>query len=144
MPELMDKLTKQLRRDEGEILHAYTDHLGYWTIGVGRLIDKRRGGGITKEESAYLLNNDITKRYEALQSRIPWINNLSEPRIGVLVNMSFQLGVEGLMGFYSTITCIRNGKYEEAADNMRNSLWYKQTPVRAERLCVQMITDEWQ
>lgn len=23
--------------------HAYQDHLGYWTIGVGRLIDKRKG-----------------------------------------------------------------------------------------------------
>ena len=31
----MTKIYNQLKRDEGEILHAYQDHLGYWTIGVG-------------------------------------------------------------------------------------------------------------
>jgi GH24 family phage-related lysozyme (muramidase) len=30
---------KQLKRDEGEVLHAYKDSLGYWTIGIGILID---------------------------------------------------------------------------------------------------------
>lgn len=43
--ELRTKLTAQLRRDEGEKLYAYQDTLGYWTIGIGRLIDRRRGGG---------------------------------------------------------------------------------------------------
>lgn len=33
---MYDKLTTQLIRDEGEVLHAYTDSLGYLTIGVGR------------------------------------------------------------------------------------------------------------
>lgn len=61
------ELTKQLRRDEGEVLSAYQDHLGYWTIGVGRLIDKRKGGGLTSEESDYLLGNDIDKRDKELQ-----------------------------------------------------------------------------
>ncbi|MEG2578858.1 MAG: hypothetical protein RSA54_14135, partial [Glutamicibacter sp.] len=67
------ELTKQLRRDEGEVLSAYTDHLGYLTIGVGRMIDKRKGGGITAEESAYLLSNDIDKRQAELLRRAPWM-----------------------------------------------------------------------
>ena len=33
---MIDELTRQLRRDEGEVLTTYQDHLGYWTIGVGR------------------------------------------------------------------------------------------------------------
>ena len=41
----LTKTVEQLRRNEGEVLHAYQDHLGFWTIGVGRLIDKRKGGG---------------------------------------------------------------------------------------------------
>ncbi len=48
---LAQSITQQLRRDEGEVLHAYQDSLGYWTIGIGVLIDKRKGGGITKAES---------------------------------------------------------------------------------------------
>jgi len=37
------QLEQQLRRDEGEVLHEYKDSLGYSTIGIGRLIDKRKG-----------------------------------------------------------------------------------------------------
>jgi lysozyme len=48
---MVANIAEQLRRDEGEVLHAYQDKYGYWTIGVGRLIDARKGGGISVEES---------------------------------------------------------------------------------------------
>jgi lysozyme len=141
---MLEELTEQLRRDEGEVRHAYQDHLGYWTIGIGRLIDKRRGGGLTKEECTYLLENDINKRHKELQQRISWFNNLDDPRQGVLLNMAFQMGVEGLLGFKTTLKCIEAGKYEDAAENMSKSLWASQTPIRANRLIKQMITGKWQ
>lgn len=40
--------TKHLRAEEGVRYKAYKDHLGYWTNGVGRLIDPRRSGRYTK------------------------------------------------------------------------------------------------
>jgi lysozyme len=138
------ELTTQLRRDEGEVLSAYQDHLGYWTIGVGRLIDKRKGGGLTVEESAYLLNNDIDKRVAELRSRLPWMQKLDDVRFGALVNMSFQLGVDGLLGFKNTLALIEEGKYTFAADNMLKSKWAEQTPARAKRLADQMRTGVWQ
>lgn len=134
----------QIRRDEGEVLHAYADSLGFTTIGVGRLIDKRKGGGITKEEAAYLLNNDIQSRLIALESRIPWFKRLDDARKGVLLNMSFQLGIGGLMGFKNTLAKIEAGDYEVAAANMLKSKWARQTPNRAKRLARQMETGEWQ
>ena len=140
---LIDDLTKQLRRDEGEVLEAYQDHLGYWTIGVGRLIDKRKGGGITAEESAYLLNNDINKRIAALREKMPWFDTLDEPRQGVLLNMAFQMGVDGLLGFHATLLMIEQGDYYMAADNMLKSLWAQQTPERAKRLSDQMRDGVW-
>jgi len=70
------------------------DHLGYWTIGVGRLIDKRKGEGLSAEESAYLLSNDIEKRDKELQKRLPWAVKLDDARYGVLLNMAFQMGVD--------------------------------------------------
>ena len=69
--QMSDNITRLLRGDEGEVLTAYPDHLGYLTIGVGRLIDKRKGGGITPEESAYLLANDIMRKSMDLDSRLP-------------------------------------------------------------------------
>jgi len=140
---MKEQLLKQLRRDEGEVLTAYQDHLGFWTIGVGRLIDKRKGGGLSPEESAFLLNNDVDTRIKALEAAFPWFKGMDEARKGALVNMSFQMGVEGLKGFKNTLESIANGRYEKAAGQMLQSLWASQTPERAKRLSDQMLTGEW-
>jgi lysozyme len=137
------ELIRQLRGDEGVIPHAYPDHLGYLTIGVGRLIDKRKGGGLRPDEISYLLNNDIDDRIEQLTRRIPWFQNLDDARRGVLLNMSFQMGVDGLLGFANTLELVRQGKYENAAHAMGQSLWAKQTPERAKRMAEQMRTGLW-
>ena len=52
-------LAQMLEAEEGRKRSAYQDHLGYWTIGVGRLIDRRKGGGLSPDEIDYLLTNDI-------------------------------------------------------------------------------------
>lgn len=141
---MKEELVKQLRRDEGERLSAYQDHLGYWTLGVGRLIDARKGGGITPEESAYLLSNDIDRCIESLETQLSWFKDLDEVRKAVLVNMRFQLGLKGLLGFKNTLEMIRKGQYQEAAEGMLQSLWAQQTPQRAQRLSKQLSTGVWQ
>jgi lysozyme len=138
------ELVRQLKGDEGVVPHAYQDHLGFWTIGVGRLIDKRKGGGLRPDEITYLLNNDIDDRTNELNRRLPWFQNLDDARKGVLVNMSFQMGVDGLMGFKNTLKLVEQGKYENAAHAMLQSLWAKQTPERAKRMSEQMRTGLWQ
>ena len=143
MSDFEQQITRLLRAEEGEVLHAYDDHLGYATIGVGRLIDKRKGGGITAEESAFLLKNDIQKLIAALEAKLPWIKTLDDARRGVLLSMAFQMGVEGLLGFKNTLAMIQTGKYAEAATGMMNSKWAKQTPSRAQRHAEQMRTGKW-
>jgi len=140
---MSDNITRLLRGDEGEVLTAYPDHLGYLTIGVGRLIDKRKGGGITPEESAYLLANDIMRKSMDLDSRLPWWKGLSDARRGVLLAMAFQMGIDGLLGFKNTLELVRSGHYDKAADGMLQSMWAKQTPERAKRMSEQMRTDQW-
>jgi len=143
-PGLRERLTTQLRRDEGEVLHAYQDHLGYWTLGIGRLIDRRKGGGITQAEATYLLANDIERIEREVRRRLPWFADLSEARQGVLLNMAFQMGVDGLMGFRNTLQMIQLGRYGDAATGMLSSLWAQQTPARAQRMSEQMRTGVWQ
>lgn len=141
---MTDKLITQLRRDEGEILHAYQDHLGYWTIGVGILIDQRKGGGLLPEESEFILQNRVRQRREAVAKAFPWFSKLDDARQGVLLNMSFQLGMAGLMGFKNTLEQVRLGNYSKAAEMMLQSKWADQTPARAKRLAKQMETGVWQ
>lgn len=135
---------QQLKRDEGEVLHAYQDTLGYWTIGIGILIDKRKGGGLLPEESEFIFNNRLRIINEQLDKRIPWIGKLDPVRRGVLVNMAFQMGVDGLLGFRNTLATIEKGNYRLGAEQMLQSKWATQTPARANRLSVQMATGEWQ
>ena len=141
---MKSELTRQLRGDEGVKKHAYQDHLGYWTIGVGRLVDARKNGsGLRSHEIDYLLANDIDERLEELTRRLPWFQNLDDARRGVLLNMSFQMGVDGLLGFKNTLEMVRQGKYSQAADAMLQSLWAKQTPARAKRMSDQMRDGRW-
>ena len=141
---MIANLTDQLRRDEGTKATAYQDHLGYWTIGVGRLIDSRKpGAGLRPDEIDYLLRNDINDRVAALQKALPWFVKLDEARQGVLINMAFQMGTAGLLAFRQTLALVRDGKYTEAADQMLKSKWAEQTPGRAKRLSEQMKTGEW-
>ena len=141
---MIEQLTAQLRRDEGTKAAAYNDSLGFLTIGVGRLIDSRKpGAGLLPDEIDYLLRNDINDRVQALTKALPWFWALDEARQGVLLNMAFQLGTDGLLGFKSTLALIAAGKYAEAAEQMLKSKWATQTPARAKRLAEQMKTGEW-
>lgn len=132
------KLKQELERDEGIKLAEYKDHLGYSTIGIGRLIDARKGGGITKDEAYYLLGNDIKKVEAQLNARLPWWTKLNDNRQRAIANMCFQLGIDGLLGFANSLKLIEQGKWEDAAKALKLSKWYTQTPTRAGRV-IEMI-----
>jgi lysozyme len=141
----MSNIVRQLNGDEGRKACVYQDSLGYWTIGVGRLVDARKpGAGLRPKEMEYLLANDVEDRVQQLTARLPWFINLDEARQGVLLNMSFQLGVDGLLAFKNTLELVRTGRYVEAANAMLQSKWAGQTPERAERLSKQMASGVWQ
>jgi lysozyme len=142
---LKTELSRQLKGDEGVKSCVYQDHLGFWTIGVGRLVDgRKKGAGLRPDEITYLLNNDIDDRINALTKALPWFQDLDDARKGALLNMAFQLGTEGLLGFERTLSLIRDGKYENAAAAMLQSKWAQQTPARAKRMADQMRSGLWQ
>jgi lysozyme len=141
----MSNIARQLRADEGVRAQAYQDHLGFWTIGVGRLIDPRKpGSGLRSAEIDMMLAGDIEDRVRALTVRLPWFTDLDEARQGVLINMAFQLGTDGLCAFTTTLAHVRAGRYDEAATAMLQSKWAGQTPARARRMAEQMRTGAWQ
>ena len=123
-----------LRREEGVVKSAYQDHLGYWTIGVGRLIDKRKGGGLSDDEINYLLNNDVAKKLSEVRKALPWFERLTPTRKAVLVAMAFQMGTAGLLGFKNSLALMEAGEYDKAATNFLKSKWAKtDSPERAKR-----------
>ena len=127
-------LISELRRDEGVVAHAYQDSLGYWTIGVGHLIDKRKGGKMPDVIIDMLLRYDIDEKVAELNEKLPWWGFLDEPSQRVIVNMAFNLGVEGLLEFKKFMDALKDGDRNRAASEMLDSKWAEQVGARATRL----------
>lgn len=139
------QLTARLIADEDEVLHEYKDHLGYSTIGVGILIDKRKGGGITREESRYLLRNRIARKTAECESRFEWWHSLDDVRQGVILCMAFQLGTNGVANFRKMCGALRIRDYITASIEMLDSEWHrKDTPARAKRMARIMRSGVWE
>lgn len=146
---MMD-LKQQLKDLEGTVPCAYADSEGYLTIATGRLVDKRKGGGLRPVEMEFMLDNDIAEKTRQVDDALPWAKQLNDPRRAVLIGMCFQMGIgnaasgNGLLGFANTLAAIRDGHYEHAAELMLQSRWAKQTPERARRLSQQLSSGAWQ
>lgn len=139
----IERIIDRLVEDEGEVLHAYTDSRDLLTIGVGRLIDPKKGGSISREESRYLLTNDIRK-WMAIAGQWDWFDSLDWPRQGVIICMLHQLGAKGVSGFRKMLEALARRDYVAAASEMLDSDWHKQTPKRCELMAQIMRSGEWQ
>ena len=140
----MNELEKQLLRDEGNIPYAYQDSMGYWTIGVGFLIDKDRGGRLPDVVRDFWLKYEICRKREELESRWPFFNELDAARQDALLNMAFNLGVSGILKFKKTLGYVEAGDYETASVEMLDSRWARQVGKRAIRLSEQLKTGKYQ
>ena len=118
-------LIEQLIDHEGEEEFAYQDTKTYWTIGCGRNIDKRCGKGLSKEEISYLLSNDITDVTNELHP-FPWFLNQDEVRKGILIELCFNMGLDGLLQFHQFIKSMMARDYDLANQNLLDSKWSKE------------------
>jgi len=138
--KLMGKetLKMELKADEGIVDHAYQDHLGFWTIGCGHLIDARKGGKISQKVIDILLEDDIDEKSKQVYDALPWVKELSDGRQRALINMCFQMGINGLLGFKNSLAALKSAQtpneFSKAADMFLQSKWATQTPARAKRV----------
>lgn len=130
----LEFLKDDLIRDEGFKESAYQDSEGYWTIGIGRLIDERRGGKITSDEAKYLLANDIMTALRELDRNIPWWRSAPDNVQRGLANMAFNLGWPRLRGFKRMLAALKARDYQKTADEALDSKWATQVGPRAERI----------
>jgi len=131
IPQLID----DLRRDEGVRQFPYMDTVGKLTIGVGRnLVDV----GLSSEEIDYLLANDISRTIHTAKGSIYFFSQLNEARQRALINMGFQLGLNGLLKFKKMLKSMAEDDFETAAMEALDSKWAKQTPMRAARIAEQI------
>ena len=131
-PEGLAKLLEH----EGELLSAYQDTLGWWTIGVGHLIDKRKGGTIPQRISRLLLADDIATKTAECRAAFDWFDGLDATRQDAVVNLAFNVGIDGLKKFHLMIAAIERQDWKTAAFELFNSQWRHQVQKeRVDDLC---------
>lgn len=140
---MIESLRDQLYRDEGNERFVYNDSRGIPTIGVGRNL---RDKGISLVESDFLLDNDIRDAASEVSAEIPWsIVSLDDVRREVLVNMSFNMGIAGLIKKNpKLLEALKAGKWEAAAAELLDGPYKKQVGQRAFRLAEQIRRGERQ
>ena len=123
-------LVDDLIRDEGLKLFPYKDTLGHLTIGIGINLD----AGITEQEARMLCEARCATISQRLTQALPWIYNISPNRYDALMNMAYNLGISGLLGFHAMLHALETQDWETAAAEALNSRWATQVGDRAKRI----------
>ena len=93
---------------------------------------------ITRNEAEKLLRERLIERAKELYVKIDCFITLPPPVQEVLLEMSYQLGVKGLLGFEGMLKAIEEKRYDDAALEIKKSLLYEQTPQRARDYMLKM------
>ena len=127
----MKDLLESIKKHEGFVEHVYDDSLDIPTIGYGFAI---KDLVLDEDIAEEILIRKLEKLKRNANSRFKWLEDMPQEIQAVVLNMCYQLGVTGVSKFRKAISALQEGEWHEAADEMLDSLWARQTPNRAEEL----------
>ncbi|MFK5937693.1 MAG: hypothetical protein QM497_04760 [Sulfurimonas sp.] len=122
----MKTLLDSIKEHEGFSGKPYKDSKGIPTIGYGTKLP------LSKKEGEDILKSRLNGYQSKLLELRPFVANLPEAIQSVLFEMSYQMGVGGLLKFHKTWTFIKSGEFEKASVEMLDSQWARdESPLRA-------------
>ena len=143
----IEQLRKELEVDEGVKYEIYNDHLGYPTFGIGHLVrdtDPEAGAAVgtpvTEDRVIEAFNEDVETVLNDCTILYRDFNDLPEEAQLIIANMMFNLGRPRLSRFHKMKKAVDNRDWQEASNQMKDSKWYRQVTLRAERLCRRMAS----
>lgn len=141
----LSELRAEIEVDEGVKYEVYLDHLGCPTFGIGHLItfeDDEYGMSAGEEVSAHRVQEvfeaDVLSVIRDCHSLYNDFDRLPEEAQLIIANMMFNLGYIRLSKFKQMKRGVDTEDWNKAADEMVDSLWYRQVTNRAERLVQRM------
>ena len=138
----INTLREEIEADEGVKYELYYCSENHLTGGIGHLITewdvdyygKPIGYPVPNEQVNAWFEKDIDVTINDCKIIFEEFDSLPEEAQLVIANMCFQLGRPRLSKFKKFIAAVKEQDWERAADEMKDSRWYKQTTARAERL----------
>ena len=107
----------------------------FFTGGFGHVIQKGESepeGGYTDEYWESVFEKDFEKAHKGALELVG--TDLDYRAIGVVTEMIYQMGYNGVSKFKNTLNYMKNGQWELASIEMLDSKWAIQTPDRATKL----------
>lgn len=130
------KLRATLADAEGECLALYKDTTDNWTIGIGHNLSSK---GISQGVLETMFAEDVRDAQVLLTKLVPDWRTLNEPRQNALVELAFNMGGK-LAGFAHMLMAVNSGAWDRAADELQDSLWFRQVGRRGPRLVAVLRT----
>ena len=124
-------LINEIKKHEGLRSRVYKCTEGFDTIWYGFAIKDLE---IEEDIADLILMRKLSKLQIRICDTFDWYLDSPQEVQDVVVNMCYQLGLTGFSMFKKTIYYLETQQYEEAADEMLDSLWHKQTPTRSQEL----------
>ncbi|MEK9696347.1 MAG: hypothetical protein VW270_11310 [Candidatus Poseidoniales archaeon] len=141
----LEQLREELKIDEGVKYEIYLDHLGLPTFGIGHLVlesDPEHGEPVGTPVSEDRVNECFDKDVEVVLGDCRQLyddyDELPEEVQLIIANMMFNMGRPRLSKFKGMKAGVDALDWNEAADQMVDSRWYKQVTNRADRLVQRM------
>ena len=141
----IEKLREQLEIDEGTVHEIYLDLLGYPTFGIGHLVtdtDPEYGADVgTKVDETRCIeafNEDVETVIKDCKILYSDFDDLPEEVQQIVANMMFNMGRPRLSKFKGMKRGVDAKDWNDAADEMVDSNWYRQVTNRANRLVERM------
>lgn len=140
--DLLAVALPQIKREESCRLVAYLDSKGIPTIAWGRAdAGVKLGMACTQAEADEWLLAKVNQTIAEIDGALPWWRSMAIPRQAVLLEMAYQMGLNGLVRFHGALTAMHAGNWALAKAQMLNSDWARtDSPARASREAGQMLT----
>jgi len=141
----LEVLRKQIEADEGCKYEIYLDHLGLPTFGIGHLViesdeenNQPVGTPVSTDRVTECFNRDVETVLDDCERLYPDFDTLPEEVQLIIANMMFNMGRPRLSKFKGMKAGVDARDWQQAADEMVDSVWYRQVPNRAKRLVQRM------
>ena len=128
----MKELVESIKRNEGFVGDVYEDTLGFDTIGYGTKLP------LSEDEAQMLLESRLKKFIKEIETKESFVNKLPLDKQEIILEMVYQMGVNGVLNFKNMWRALKVEDYETASKEMLNSRWATQTPNRAKKLAEMM------
>ena len=139
---MIEQIKNRIKKHEGFRYKVYKDTLNKRTIGYGHLCVEdwwEDGKEYTEAELERVFDKDFETAKNSA-SNLYKDCSIEDEAKGIIIEMVFQLGPTGVSKFKKMWVALKNNppNYKEAAVQMLDSRWAKQTKNRAESLAKQM------